>query len=100
MDFIIYTRRIGRYLKGEYVRRFRRGLLKYEMARGFLADIKKEFKEGNEETVKIAELKVLEQREKTIKVFVQEFKKVAKGSRYEERLLVKEFKRGINRTIC
>ena len=28
--------------------------------------------------------------------FVQEFKRAARGSRYEGRLLVEEFKRGIN----
>ena len=32
--------------------------------------------------------------------FVQEFRKVAKGSRYKGRSLVKEFKRDINATIC
>ena len=31
--------------------------------------------------------------------FVQEFRRVARGSRYEERLLVKEFKRRINGVI-
>jgi len=31
--------------------------------------------------------------------FVQEFKRTARGSRYEERLLVKEFKREINGVI-
>ena len=31
--------------------------------------------------------------------FVQEFRRVAKGSRYEGRSLAKEFKRGINRII-
>ena len=31
--------------------------------------------------------------------FVQEFKKVARESRYKERLLVEEFKREMNRTM-
>jgi len=34
-----------------------RELLKYETVRKFLADLKKEFEGGNEETVKVAELK-------------------------------------------
>jgi len=34
----------------------------------------------------------LEQGEKTIEVFVQEFKGTARESRYKERFLVKEFK--------
>ena len=37
---------------------------------------------------------------RSIKEFVQEFRRAARGSRYERRPLVEEFKRGINRTIC
>ena len=77
-----------------------RGLLEYKSAGEFLADIRKEFEEGNEKTIKVAELKILEQGGKTIEEFVQEFRRAAKDSRYEGRLLVKEFKRGMNTTIC
>ena len=79
-------------LKGE--------LLEYETTGEFLAEIKKEFGKEDERIVKVAELKRLEQREMTMEEFVQEFRRVARGSRYEERLLVKEFKRKMNRTIC
>jgi len=34
-----------------------------------------------------------------MKEFVQEFKRTARNSRCEERLLVEEFKRGMNRVI-
>jgi len=51
------------------------------------------------EIVKVAELKRIEQKGKAIKEFVQ-FRKVIRGSGYEERLLVEEFKRCTNRTIC
>ena len=74
-------------------------LLEYETVWEFLADIKKEFREGDKETLKITELKRLEQRGKTIEKFVQEFRRAARGSGYERRPLVKEFKRGINGTI-
>ena len=74
-------------------------LLEYETAREFLADIKKEFGERNKEIVQVAELKRLEQEGKTMEEFVQEFRRVAKDSRYQRRPLVKEFKRSINRTI-
>jgi len=37
-----------------------RGLLEYETAGEFLADIKKEFEGGDKETVKVAELKRIE----------------------------------------
>jgi len=46
------------------------GLLKYETAGEFLANIRKEFKGGDKEIVKIAELKMLEQGGKTIEEFV------------------------------
>ena len=75
-------------------------LLEYEMMREFLADIRKKFGKRDEELVKVAELKRLEQGKKIIEKFVQEFKKAIKESGYEERLLVEEFKREINTTIC
>ena len=75
------------------------GVREYEFVREFLAAIKKEFGEEEEESVKVAELKKLEQRERIIEEFVQKFKRTAKESRYEERSLVKKFKRGINEII-
>jgi len=47
-----------------------RGLLEYENVGEFLADIRKEFGGGDEELVKVAELRRLEQREKTMEEFV------------------------------
>ena len=64
----------------------------------FLADIRKKFGREDEELTKVAELKKLEQGNKTMKEFVQEFKRVARSG-YKRRLLVKEFKRGISTTI-
>ena len=58
-------------------------LLEYETVREFLADIKKEFRGGNEELVKIAELQRLEQGNKTMEEFVQEFRRAVRGSRYK-----------------
>ena len=75
-------------------------LLKYETAGEFLADIRKEFEGGDKETVKVVELKRIEQEGKTIEEFVQEFRRVAEGSRYEGRPLVKKFKRSMNEIIC
>ena len=75
------------------------GLLEYETVGEFLANIRKEFGGGDKESVKVAELKRLEQRGKTMEDFVQKFRRVVKESGYERRLLVEEFKRGINATI-
>jgi len=44
--------------------------LEYEIVGEFLANIKKEFEEKDKKTVKVAELKKLEQRRKTIEEFV------------------------------
>jgi len=75
------------------------GVIEYKLVGEFLMALKKEFGGGDEEAVKVAELKKLEQGEKTIKEFVQEFKKVARDSRYKGHPLIKEFKRGMNRVI-
>ena len=75
------------------------GILEYETAGEFLTDIKKEFGGEDEKATKIAELRRLEQGEKTIEEFVQEFRKVARGSEYEGRPLVEEFKKKMNRVI-
>ena len=61
--------------------------------------LKKEFGGGEEELVKAMELRKLEQGEKTMEEFVQEFKKAVRGSGYEGQPLIKEFKRGINSGI-
>jgi len=75
------------------------GELKFETVGEFLVEIKKEFRGGEEELVKAAELRKLEQGGKMIEEFVQEFKRAARGSGYEGRLLVEEFKRGMNGMI-
>ena len=68
------------------------GELEFETVGEFLAEIK-EFGEGEEESVKAAELKKLEQEGRTMEEFVQEFKRAARGSGYKGRPLVEEFKR-------
>jgi len=73
--------------------------VEFESAGEFLAEIRKEFGGGDEEALKVAELKRIEQGARMMEEFVQDFKRVARGSRYEEHLLIKEFKQGINRNI-
>jgi len=75
------------------------GEVEYESAEEFLIGLKKEFGEGKEELVKMAELRKLEQKGRTMEEFVQEFKRAARGSGYEGRPLMEEFKRGINGKI-
>ena len=75
------------------------GEVEYESVEEFLTILKKEFGGGEEEAVKAVELRRVEQGGKTMEEYVQEFKRIARGSGYEGRPLVEEFKRGINRGI-
>ena len=75
------------------------GKLEYESVGKFLAAIKKKFRIEKEESIKVAELKRLEQEGRTMEEFVQEFRRVARRSRYKGRLLIKEFKRKMNGMI-
>ena len=70
--------------------------VEYESAEEFLISLKKEFGGEEEESVKVAELRKLKQGGRTMEEFVQEFKRAVRGSRYEGRLLIEEFKRGMN----
>ena len=72
------------------------GEVEYELIEEFFTSLKKEFGRGEEESVKAAELRKIEQGGRTMEEFVQEFKRVARGSGYEGRPLVEEFKRGMN----
>jgi len=75
------------------------GEMEYETAEEFLMTLKRKFGGGEEELVKAAELRKLEQGGRMMEEFVQEFKRAARGSGYEGRPLVEEFKRGMNRGI-
>ena len=72
------------------------GEVKYESAEEFLISLKKEFGGEEEELVKAAELRKLEQGGRTMEEFIQEFKRAVRGSGYEGRPLIEEFKRRMN----
>ena len=75
------------------------GEIEYETVEEFLTSLRKEFGGEEEESVKAAELRRMEQGGKTMEEYVQEFKRTVRGSGYEGQPLVEEFKRGINRGI-
>jgi len=72
------------------------GEVEYENVEEFLMNLKREFGGGEEEAVKAGELRKMEQGRKTMEEFVQEFKRAVRGSKYKGRLLMEEFKRGMN----
>ena len=75
------------------------GELEFKTVGEFLAEIKKEFGGEEEESVKAVELRKIEQGGRAMEEFVQEFKRAARGSGYKKRLLVEEFKKGMNGAI-
>jgi len=99
MSAVLCARRVSRCVEKNVLEELEAEELKFETVGEFLAEIKKEFGGGEEEPVKAAELRKLEQRGKMMEEFVQEFKRTARGSEYEGRPLVEEFKREMNGVI-
>jgi len=58
------------------------GELEYVIVGEFLTDLKKEF-DGENDKIIIAELKKVEQKNKTMKNSIQEFRRMAKENGYE-----------------
>ena len=75
------------------------GKIEYESVEEFLVSLKKEFGGGEEEVIKVAELRKLEQEGRTMEEYVQEFKRAARESSYERRPLMEEFKQEMNGEI-
>jgi len=67
-------------------------ILEYIMVGEFLTDLKKEFEGGDDEIIKVMELKKVEQGSKTMENFVQEFRRAVRDSKYKGRSLVENFK--------
>jgi len=76
-----------------------KGESEVEMAEQLFSKIRNDFGETSEEERKIEQLRTIEQGNRTCNEYIQEFKKVARGSSYEGRPLIEEFKRGLNRVI-
>jgi len=73
--------------------------LSYPMVGEFLLDLKEEFDRRDNETMKMAKLKKVEQESKTIEEFIQEFRRAVRESGYERQPLIEEFKSEINEVI-
>ena len=76
-----------------------KGELEVESTEQLFAKIRDDFRETSEEERKIEQLRTIEQGGRTCDEYVQEFKKIARGSGCEGRPLIKEFKRGLNGAI-
>jgi len=95
------------YVQGGIVEAWRDNLLdklakresEVESVEQLFTKMRNNFGETSEEKRKIEQLRTIEQRGKTYDEYVQEFKKVTRGSSYEGRPLIEEFKRGLNGSI-
>jgi len=76
-----------------------KGTLAVNTVEELFTKIRQEFGEFDKESRKVDKLRVLEQGSRTVDEYVQEFKRAARGSGYEGRALVEEFKRGLGRVI-
>ena len=92
-------RELADVLKKNILEDLEAGEIEYESAGEFLVGLKREFRGEDEEAVKVAELRKLEQGGRTMEKFVQEFKRATRGSGYKRRPLIEEFKRGMNGMI-
>jgi len=99
MGTIVYVGRVSGCLEENILEDLETEILEYETAGEFSTDIKKEFREEDEESIKVAKLKKLKQGGKMMEEFVQKFRRAARGSRYEGHLLIEEFTWGIHATI-
>ena len=76
-----------------------KGELEVESVEQLFTKIRNDFRETSEEERKIEQLWTIEQGSRMCDEYVQEFKKVARGSGYEEQPLIEEFKRGLSGVI-
>jgi len=76
-----------------------KGESEVELTEQLFTKIRDDFGKTLEEERKIEQLRTIEQGGRTCDKYVQEFKKVARGSGYKGRPLIEEFKRGLNRSI-
>ena len=73
--------------------------MEFPIVEEFLADLKQKFGNRNNKFIKVVELKKVKQESKTIKEFVQKFRKVVRENKFEKKLLIEKFKRSINKVI-
>ena len=85
-------RGIAEVWKNNLLDELAKGESEVESAEQLFTKIRNDFGETLEEERKIEQLRTIEQEGRTCDEYVQEFKKVTRGSGYEGRPLIKEFK--------
>jgi len=90
---------VAKVWKENVLEKRRQGILAVEMVEELFTKMREEFREFDEESRKVDELRMLEQGGWTCDEYVQIFKKTSRGSGYEGQPLIEEFKRGLNGNI-
>ena len=93
---VCYTKIYRRFQNNNIIQHVHHILTIFAIIGEFLIDLKQEFSKGDNKTIKVAEFKKIEQESKTIKEFIQKFKRAAKINEYKRRLLIEKFKKEIN----
>ena len=78
MGVVVCTGGSADIQKENILKNLKKESLEQEMIWEFLADLKKRFGSMNDETIKMAKLKRIKQRNWTMKKFVQEFRRAAR----------------------
>ena len=76
-----------------------KGESEIETVEELFSKMKNKFRKTIEEEKKIKQLKTIEQGERTYNEYVQEFKKIARESRYKRQSLIEKFKRKLSGEI-
>jgi len=76
-----------------------KGESEVELTEQLFTKIRDDFGKTLEKERKIEQLRTIEQGRRTCDKYIQEFKKVTRGSSYKGRPLIEEFKRGLNGSI-
>ena len=92
MDIVVYIGGSANVWKENILEDLEKGNLGYKTVEKFLVDLKKEFRERNNEIIKVAELKRIKQGNRMTEEFIYEFRRVARDNKYKERLLVEKLK--------
>ena len=78
---------------------FSKGESKVEIVEELFSKMRNEFGETAEEKRKVEQLRTIEQGGRMCDKYIQEFKKIARESKYKRQPPIEEFKRGLSREI-
>ena len=82
VDIVIYVGESANIWKKNVLEDLKAGVLEYVIVGKFLVDLKREFGRGDNEIIKVPELKKVKQGSRTMEEFVQEFVVATTSDKY------------------